>query len=331
MTAPSVIRVERWTPSSMIATASGVALIVFLAAGPFFFNANLIDRLTILFIYVILAAMWNALAGYGGLISVGQQAFFGLGAYGAVRLANLGFNPFLSLFASAILVGAVSLPISTFMLRLRASEFAIGMWVIAELAHLLVNLDGLINGETGTSFIELNQYDAILRHTLIYWSALGAMVGLLGIVFLMLRSRVGVSIQAIRDNEDAAASIGVKVLMTKRIVFVLAAAGAATAGALWVASAITFQPKTYFSVQWTAYMIFMVLVGGIGTFEGAIVGAVIFFLIETWFGAMGVWYLVGLGAMALLFSIFLPRGIWGILEDRFGIRLLPVGYRLHNR
>jgi branched-chain amino acid transport system permease protein len=331
MSAPSAVRVERWTPSSKIATASGVALIVFLAVGPLFFNANFIDRLTILFIYVILAAMWNALAGYGGLISVGQQAFFGLGAYAAVRLANLGVNPFLSMFTSAILVGAVSLPISTFMLRLRASEFAIGMWVIAELAHLLVNLDGLINGETGTSFIELNQYDAALRHMLIYWSALAAMVGLLGVVFLMLRSRVGVSIQAIRDNEDAAASIGVKVLMTKRIVFVLAAAGAATAGALWVANAITFQPKTYFSVQWTAYMIFMVLVGGIGTFEGAILGAVIFFLIETWFGAMGVWYLVGLGAMALLCSIFLPRGIWGILEDRFGIRLLPVGYRLKNR
>lgn len=329
MTAPSAVRVERWTPSSIVATASGSALIVFLAAGPLFFNANLIDRLTIFFIYVILAAMWNALAGYGGLISVGQQAFFGLGAYAAVRLANLGFNPFLSLFASAILVGAISLPISTFMLRLRASEFAIGMWVIAELAHLLVNLDGLINGETGTSFIELNKYSAALRHTLIYWSALGAMVGLLGIVFLLLRSRVGVSIQSIRDSEDAAASIGVKVLATKRIVFVLAAAGAATAGALWVASAITFQPKTYFSVQWTAYMIFMVLVGGIGTFEGAIVGAVIFFLIETWFGAMGVWYLVGLGAMALLCAIFLPRGIWGAVEDRFGLRLLPVGYRLN--
>jgi branched-chain amino acid transport system permease protein len=330
MTMPSAVRVERWTQGSMIATAIGVALIAFLAVGPAFFNANVIDKLTLLFIYVILAAMWNALAGYGGLISVGQQAFFGLGAYAAVRLANLGLNPFLSLFAGAILVGAVSLPISTFMLRLKTSEFAIGMWVIAELAHLLVNLDGLINGETGTSFIELNQYDADVRHMLIYWSALAVMVGLLGIVFLLLRSRVGVSIQAIRDNEDAAASIGVKVLITKRIVFVLAAAGAAAAGALWVASAITFQPQTYFSVQWTAYMIFMVLVGGIGTFEGAIVGAVIFFLIEAWFGAAGVWYLVGLGATALLFSLFLPRGIWGSLEDHLGVRLLPVGYRLKS-
>jgi branched-chain amino acid transport system permease protein len=100
------------------------------------------------------------------------------------------------------------------------------------------------------------------------------------------------------------------------------------AGALWLATAISFQPKTYFSVQWSAYMIFMVLVGGLGSFEGAILGAVIFFLIEAWFGAAGVWYLIGLGATALLFSLLLPRGIWGALEDRFGIRLLPVGYRL---
>jgi branched-chain amino acid transport system permease protein len=330
MTAPSAVRVERWTPGSKVAMTIGIAVVVFLSVGPVFFNANLIDKLTILFVYVMLAAMWNALAGFGGLVSVGQQAFFGLGAYAAMRLANLGFNPFLSLFTAAILVGFVALPVSTFMLRLKASEFAIGMWVIAELAHLLVNLDGLINGETGTSFIQLNHYDATLRHALIYWSALAAMVGLLSIVFILLRSRVGASVQAIRDSEDAAASIGVDVLMTKRIVFVLAAFGAATAGALWVANAITFQPKTYFSVQWSAYMIFMVLVGGIGTFEGAILGAVIFFLMEAWFGATGVWYLIGLGATALIFALFLPRGIWGSLEDRFGIRLLPVGYRLRS-
>ncbi|MDQ0317971.1 ABC-type branched-subunit amino acid transport system permease subunit [Pararhizobium capsulatum DSM 1112] len=75
-------------------------------------------------------------------------------------------------------------------------------------------------------------------------------------------------------------------------------------------------------------MIFMVLVGGLGRFEGAILGAVIFFAIETAFGAMGVWYLIGLGLVALLFSLFLPRGLWGAVEERLGISLMPVGYRL---
>jgi branched-chain amino acid transport system permease protein len=158
--------------------------------------------------------------------------------------------------------------------------------------------------------------------------ALASASGIIILLFAFLRSRLGAAIQAIRDNEEAALALGVRVFRTKRIIFVLAAFGAALAGALWVATSITFQPKTYFSVQWTAYMIFMVLVGGIGTFEGAILGAVLFFAIEAWFGAMGVWYLIGLGATALVFSLFVPRGIWGLLENRFGLRLLPVGYRL---
>jgi branched-chain amino acid transport system permease protein len=75
-------------------------------------------------------------------------------------------------------------------------------------------------------------------------------------------------------------------------------------------------------------MIFMVLVGGIGTYEGPILGAVLFFAIETFFGAQGVTYLIGLGATAVLFALLLPRGIWGEIERRYGIRLLPIGYRI---
>jgi branched-chain amino acid transport system permease protein len=122
--------------------------------------------------------------------------------------------------------------------------------------------------------------------------------------------------------------VGVRVLTTKRLIFVFAAFGAALAGAIWLGTALTFQPKAFFSVNWTAYMIFMVLVGGIGTFEGAILGAVLFFLIETWFGSSGVWYLIGLGGAALVFALLLPKGVWGEIEKRTGLRLLPVGYRL---
>jgi branched-chain amino acid transport system permease protein len=322
------IEVVRWSGLSIASAGVAIALIVALAAGPLFLGANAIDKLTTLFIYVILAVTWNALAGYGGLVSIGQQAFFGLGAYGAVRLADAGISVYPALVVGAVLVGLVALPISSFMLRLKAGEFAIGMWVVAALAHLLVNLDTLVRGETGTSLIALNAYAAEARHALTYWMALGAMVALIGILFALLRSPLGAAIQAIRDNEEAAAAVGVRVMRTKRIIFVLAAFGVALAGALWLATTVTFQPKTYFSVQWTAYMIFMVLVGGLGTFEGPILGAVIFFLIEAMFGASGVWYLVGLGATALLFSLFLPRGLWGLLKDRFALQLLPVGYRL---
>ena len=320
--------VHRWTRSSRLAVWASAIVFIGFAVLPGVLGAGAVDRLTALFIYVIMAAMWNALAGYGGLVSVGQQMFFGLGAYFTVRLAEADVDPFVAIAIAGLIVAVISYPLSLVMLRLKGGEFAIGMWVVSALTHLLVNLDGVIQGETGRSLISLNAYDAGSRRDIIYWLALVAMAGLLMGLFALLRSRTGAAIQAIRDNEDAAESLGIDVTGTKRLLFVLAAFGIGVAGALWLASATSFQPKTYFSVQWTAYMIFMVLVGGIGRFEGAILGAVIFFVIETWFGSLGVWYLIGLGVVALLFSLFLPRGLWGEIETRFGLSLMPVGYRL---
>ncbi|MBR9885744.1 MAG: branched-chain amino acid ABC transporter permease [Oceanospirillales bacterium] len=323
--------IERWTLASKYAISATAVLILLLALVPLFASDGAMNRLTVLFVYVILATMWNALAGYGGLVSVGQQAFFGLGAYLTIRIAHAGVDPFVAVAAAAVVTGLAAYPISLFMLRLRGGEFAIGMWVIASILHLLVNLDGLIQGETGTSLISLNQYAMDVRIPMIYWLALFSMVSLLVMLFMVLRSRTGAAIQAIRDNEEAACSVGVGPEKTKRLLFVLAAFGIGAAGALWLATSIAFQPKTYFSVQWTAYMIFMVLVGGIGKFEGAILGAVLFFLVETWFSAAGVWYLVGLGLIAILFSLFLPKGIWGALEKRFAWQFLPVGYQVKHQ
>lgn len=331
MSARAGLSIERWTPLSAAAVAALAALAVLLAFGPLFLGANAVDRLTTLFVYVILGVMWNALAGYGGLVSVGQQAFFGLGAYAAIRLASFGVPVYAALALAGVLTGLVALAMSPFALRLRGGEFAIGMWVIAEVCHLLVNLDPLINGETGTSLISLNAFAPQARRDYTYWLALGAMTLLVAVMFSLLRGRLGSSVQAIRDSEEAAASLGVRVLAAKRILFVVAGAGCGMAGTLYLATAISFQPAGYFSVQWTAYMIFMALVGGLGTFEGPIIGAVVFFVLESLFGASGVWYLVGLGATAVVFALYLPRGLWGTLETRFGIRLLPVGYRVRAR
>jgi branched-chain amino acid transport system permease protein len=328
MTDRTGISVERWTRLSEV-TAVGVAVLtIILIAGPAFLPVGWLDRLTTLFVYVILAVMWNALAGYGGLVSIGQQAFFGLGAYFSIRLSEWGVSVLPALALAALLVGVASLPISTLMLRLRGGEFAVGMWVVSELLRLVVNLDPLIQGDTGRSLIAMSSFDMATRRVTVYWLALAFMILMLGAVFVLLRSRTGAAIQAIRDNEEAAASVGVKVMRAKQMIFILAAFGCAAAGVLWLAASTTFQPRNYFGIQWSAYMIFMVLVGGLGRFEGPILGAIIFFLFEAWFGASGVWYLIGLGLIAMAFALFLPRGIWGAVEDRFGLQLLPIGYRL---
>ena len=323
--------VQRWTPVSKASIALLVGGQLALAFAPLVLDAGSVDRLTTLFIYGILALMWNALAGYAGLVSVGHQASFGLGAYAAVRIADAGVSPYPALLLGAAAVAVLAIPMSAFMLRLKGGEFAIGMWVIAALSHLLVNLDKLVQGETGTSLISLQTYGGDQRRLINYLLALGTMVALAWIVFFLLRSKTGSALQAIRDSEEAAASVGVRVLPTKRLIFVLSAFGCAAAGALWLATSVTFQPKTYFNVQWTAYMLFMVLVGGIGTFEGPILGAVLFFTIETLFGSAGVYYLIGLGLVAVLFALFLQRGIWGAFEKRFGLELLPVGFRLKTK
>jgi branched-chain amino acid transport system permease protein len=107
---------------------------------------------------------------------------------------------------------------------------------------------------------------------------------------------------------------------------VLAGFGCGAAGALTLANTLFIQPQSIFGVQWSAYLIFMVLVGGIGTFEGPILGAILFFVVQQQFADLGAWYLIGLGAVALAFALFLPRGLWSLV----GVRLLPVSYRLRR-
>jgi branched-chain amino acid transport system permease protein len=325
------LRVERWTPISRLFTAAVGVLAVALFFVPVALGANATQKMTSLLILVMLAMMWNALAGYGGLVSVGQQAFIGIGAYGTIYLVDKGVTPYLAMFLSVLASGVIALPVSVLMLRLRAAQFAIGMWVVAESFALLVTLDQSLGGGTGTSLIELNRFTPSDRQEYTYWLTLGFATFLLALLFVLLRSRLGASLQAIRDDEDAAASVGVRVMAGKRILFVIAAAGCGAAGAMTLANTVFVEPTSIFSVQWTAYMIFMVLVGGLGTFEGPIIGAVVLFLIQNQFSDSGVWYLVGLGATAMVFALFLPQGIWGFCEQRFGIRLMPVGYRLRRR
>ena len=322
------MRVQRWTRTSKVFTGGSAVVALALASVPLIFEPDVVQKLTNLLILVILAAMWNALAGYGGLLSVGQQAFIGLGAYGTVFFASLGISPYAAMLLAALLAGAVSLPISFFALRLRAAQFAIGMWVIAEVASIAVRLDQDLGAGTGISLSQLYQYDPNYRQAYTFWLALALTVVFLAAIFFLLRSPLGASLQAIRDDEEAARSLGVRVAARKRLLFVLAGFGCAGAGVLIVANTLFIEPGSVFSVQWSAYMIFMVLVGGLGTFEGPILGAILLFAIQTTFTQGGPWYLDGLGATAALFALVLPWGLWGTIEERLGLRLLPVGYQV---
>ncbi|MET3803058.1 branched-chain amino acid transport system permease protein [Nakamurella sp. UYEF19] len=320
--------IRRSTRASRIACGGALVLVLALFAVPLVMTANVVQQLTSLFIFLILAVMWNALAGYGGLVSVGQQAYIGFGAYGTIFLTQQGIPAYLAVALSTLAAGVLAALLSLLVLRLRGSQFAIGTWVVAEVLGLLVILDQSLGGGTGVSIRNLNTYAPNLRRAYTYWMTLGVTVILLALVFLLLRRRTGAALQAIRDDEDAAASIGVRVRPLKFTLYVLAGLGCGAAGALTLTNSLFVQPQSIFGVQYSAYMIFMVLVGGLGTFEGPIIGAVVFFVIQNQFADQGAWYLIGLGLVAAGFALFLPRGLWSLASDRLNVQFLPVGYRL---
>ena len=324
--APRGVRVERWTRRSAIRTAVIGLFILGLFSVPTIFESDVTQKLTGLWILVLMATMWNALAGYGGMVSVGQQAFIGVGAYATIYLTHAGIEGYTAMAISILITAVIALATSFFVLRLRGGEFAIAMWVVAEVFRQLVAFDTSVGGGTGISLTALSGYGPDYQRAFTYWWALAAAAGGLVILFILLRSRYGAAMQAIRDDEAAASSLGVRVLSSRRLIFVLTSAGCGAAGAAILANTLFIQPNTIFSVQWTAMMIFMVLVGGLGTFEGPIVGALILFVLQDQFGNGGVWYFVGLGAAAIAFALFLPRGIWGTITDRFHVPLAPIGY-----
>jgi branched-chain amino acid transport system permease protein len=323
-------RVQRWTVMSYAANLAIAVLVGLLALVPSVFGTYFTQQMTSLLILVIVAAMWNALAGFGGLVSVGQQAYIGLGAYGTIYLTQRGIAPYPAMALASLGAGVIAIPTSFLLLRLRGGQFAIGAWVVAEVFAIIVANDSSLGGGTGISLTGLDVYSPDARQSYTFWLALAMAAVLLAAVYLLLRTRLGASLQAIRDDEEAAASVGIGVMRAKSVLYVLVAIGCGAAGALYLANTLFIQTQAVFGVQWSAYMIFMVLVGGLGTLEGPIVGAILFYLVQNKFADYGAWYLVGLGATAIVFALFLPRGLWGTAEARFHLRFLPVGYALRK-
>jgi branched-chain amino acid transport system permease protein len=334
MTTESAAR-PQWTVrrsgrASRIGSTSLLVLGLALFAIPQVFAANIVQQLTSLLIFLILAVMWNALAGYGGMVSVGQQAYIGFGAYATIFLTQHGIPAYLAIVLASLGSAVLAAGLSPLVLRLRGGAFAVGTWVLAETILLLFLLDKGLGGGTGISLRGLNSYPPEVRRAFTYWLTLAFAVLLLVLLFVLLRHRTGAALQAIRDDEEAAASLGVRVGPLKFLLYVLAGFGCGAAGALTLANTLFIQPRSIFGVQWSAYMIFMVLVGGLGTFEGPLIGALLFFTIQYEFADLGAWYLIGLGLVAVAFALFLPRGAWGLLNRRAQIRLLPIGYRLQE-
>ncbi len=292
-------------------------------------------------VFVVVASMWNLLAGYTGLVSIGQQAFVGLGAYGLIVFGN-GFEQdiYFALVPAAIVVAVAAMPIGLLAFRLRGGYFAIGTWVIAEVARLLVKQykDDPIKGGSGASLdAPTSLYPKADRFQTTALLALALAVVAVVAIAVLLRSRLGLALQAVRDNEGGAASLGVNVYRARFAVYVVAAVFTGLAGAVWYLLKLRVQPDTAFGVaDWTAPIVVMVVIGGLGTIEGPIIGAVGWYMLRDYLTSDGAivsldeqWYLIVTGVVAVVFALFVQRGLWGLLQRLApSLQLFPVRRRL---
>lgn len=323
-------RVEHATRSSRIGVVIIAIALVVLAAAPFWGDRQMLRLLAELFTFVALASLWNLLAGYAGLVSVGQQAFVGLGAYllfGMVILA--GIHPIAAIFIAGPIAAVVSIPVAALTFRLRGAYFAIGTWVVAEVFRLLASQISVLGGGSGISLpasvIIAMAPSRQAREFELYWLALGLTVLVLAAIVILLRSRHGLALTAIRDNELAAQSNGIDVTRLKLLVYVLTAFGTAMVGALIFLMKLRVSPDTAFSVNdWTAFVIFITVIGGIGRIEGPIIGAIIFFFMRQTLADLGSLYLLIMGAVAIVVMLWAPKGLWGLIAERFGWQALPL-------
>jgi branched-chain amino acid transport system permease protein len=327
-------RVEHASTSSRIGLAVIAAAFVLLTAAPLWADRADLRLLAEIYAYVALASLWNLLAGYAGLVSVGQQAYVGLGAYVLFALAMLaGVHPLVAIPIAGLAAGLASVPVAALMFRLRGHYFAIGTWVVAEVFRLLASQVTALDGGSGTSLPAAVVLSIAptrqLREFVTYWIALSLVVAILGAIVLLLRSRYGLALTAIRDNELGARSNGVDVARIKYAVYVATAVGTAMVGALIFLQKIRISPDTAFSVNdWTAFVIFITVIGGIGRVEGPIIGTLVFFLLRQTLADLGAIYLLILGVVAIAVMLKAPKGLWGLFADRFGWQLFPLERRL---
>lgn len=330
----SSIDVTRTSRAAQFAGVVGLIAIIVLIAAPWWAGRADMRLFSEMFLYLALASLWNLMAGYAGLVSVGQQAFVGFGGYMLFALTMFGgLHPLLAMAGATVLSALISVPVATLLFRLRGAYFAIGTWVMAEVFRLVFAQGSSLGGGSGTSLptgiVQSLADGRDAREALSYWLSLGAALVVIAAIYLFLRSRRGLALTAIRDNELAARSLGIDIWRTKFVVYVVTSALTGLVGSLIFLQKLRISPEAAFSVNdWTAFVIFIVVIGGIGTIEGPILGTLLFFALRETLADLGTIYLMVLGLVAIVVMLKAPKGVWGLIRARFDLNLFPLGYRV---
>ena len=216
----------------------------------------------------------------------------------------------------------VALIFAPLLFRLDGAYFSIGTWVAAETVASVFGMIPELGGGAGMSLpvavVKGIAADKTWREFTIYWLMLGLGLATLLGTFGLLRSKAGLALMAIRDNGLAAASLGIDIWRTKLVTYIAVTAMSGGIGAVIFLQKLRISPNAAFSLNdWTVFVIFAVVIGGIGRLEGAIIGTLVYFLLREFFSDFGAVYLIVLGGVAILTMIVSRQGIWGRLERQF--------------
>jgi branched-chain amino acid transport system permease protein len=337
----TVWRVQSATGLSRIASAAAAVIVPLLFLVPLVASRNLLQDLIFVFTMLALAQLWNVLAGWGGLISVGQQAFVGVGAYALFAGVTLaGLDPLLAIPVAGCVAALVAAVLGPLMFRLEGPYFAIGSWVVAEALRLgcaqfkplgggtgMSLSSSAVANMTGSRFVAdlFEMRPAAARDVIVYWIALLLVLGITFSIYVFVRSRLGLGLAASRDNNAAARSVGVRTDRIRYWLWVVVAFATGIVGALVYLQKARISPDAAFSVvDWTAYVLFVVVIGGVRTIEGPIVGVLILWALQFNLSGYGSLYLLILGLIAILVMLFMQRGIWGSAAARWDLQAFAV-------
>ena len=275
--------------------------------------------LMLAFLYMALGQFWNLLGGYAGLVSLGQQIFIGLGGYTlAVTVLYYGFPIWLGVLTGGVIALLFALVISPAIFRMSGVYFSIGTWVVAEsLAIWFSNWEYVEMGQ-GLFIRPAKQ----LSVSQLYYLAMLVAVGSVALVYGVMRSRLGLALMAMRNDPGASETCGVSVFRNKLYCYLISSfCTGITAGVLYL-NMVFIQPYKAFGIDWTVALLFIVIIGGIGTIEGPIIGAVIYVLLQQYLSDYASVSMLVLGVVAIIIMLIAPKGIMGTIQEKLGFEIL---------
>ena len=271
--------------------------------------------LRLFFIYLAIANMWNLLAGYSGLISLCQPAFIGLAGYTVIILAWVGFPVYLGIIAGAIIAAIFALLISFPVFRLRGIYFAIGTLVVPEALKYAFLLWRPVGGQLqgrGAGYVLKGASDISTAD--IYWLAIAIGIISIFLMWFILRSKLGLGLAAIRDDDITAASSGVDVFQSKLLSFIIGAAVTGIAGAVFYIGQGSIEPMSAFNIKWTMICILGAVIGGLRTQVGPIIGTVVVVLLHFLLARYAGISLIIQGLILIGIMLVAPYGIMGTIR-----------------